>query len=145
LWVPAYLAVLAKTGSPGKAAELAHIDSSLARHFKRECPEFAELFRKAKLEFADSLRAEAYARAVEGWLEPVFQQGREVGQVRRKSEQIMLAMLRANCREYRDRVDMRLSIRERAKQIAKAHGLSDEDALELISVAEGIARGEQPA
>lgn len=139
-WCRAFLAALAKGGSPCKAARLARVDDSRPYQFRKESPEFACLWAHAKRSFRDSLRAEAQKRAVEGWLEPVFQQGRRVGQIRRKSDQVLLAMLRSNCKEYRERVDLSVTIRERARKLAAESGLSE---AELVATAERIASGEE--
>jgi len=98
------------------------------------------LWARAKYAFRDSLRAEAQQRAVVGWLEPVYQGGKRVGQIRRKSEQLLLAMLRANCKEYRERVDLSVTIRDRARKLAAESGLNE---AELVCVAERIAKGEE--
>lgn len=139
-WCRAFLAALAKTGSVTKAASLARIQRIRPYRFRKESPEFARLWLQAKQAFRDSLRAEAQKRAVEGWLEPVFQQGRKVGQIRRKSDQVLLAMLRANCKEYRERVDLSVTIREQARKLAEKSGLNE---VELVAVAERIAKGEE--
>ena len=139
-WCRAFLAALAKTGSPCKAATLARVDNSRAYKFRKESPEFARLWARAKRSFRDSLRAEAQKRAVEGWLEPVFQGGKRVGQIRKKSDQILLAMLKGNCKEYRDRVDLSVTIREHARKLAEKSGLNE---AELVAVAERIAKGEE--
>lgn len=137
-WCRAFLAALAKGGSPCKAARLARVNEARPYQFRKESPEFARLWAQAKISFRDSLRAEAQARAVVGWLEPVYQGGKRVGQIRKKSEQILLAMLRANCKEYRDRVDLSVTIRERARKVAEESGLSE---AEILAVAERIATG----
>jgi len=66
LWKPAFLCVLAETGNATKAAEAAKIDASTAYHAAKRDPEFAQAWATAKLVAADTLRQEAWRRAVEG-------------------------------------------------------------------------------
>lgn len=66
LWKPAFLTVLAETGNATKAAEAAKIDASTAYHAAKRDPEFKADWERAKLIAADTLRAEAWRRAVEG-------------------------------------------------------------------------------
>ena len=47
-------------------------------------------------EAADILEAEARRRAVEGWDEPVFQKGEQVGVVRKFSDQLLITLMRAD-------------------------------------------------
>lgn len=139
-WARAFIAALAKTGSPAKAAKAAKVSYPTPYKLRKRSPEFGVLWKQAKLQFADRLRAEAMSRAVDGWLEPVFQQGRRVGQIRRKSDQILLAMLKANCKEYRERVDISGVIELRVKEIAQRMGLDEK---ELLEMAEAIANGRE--
>jgi hypothetical protein len=44
---------------------------------------------------ADALEAEARRRALEGWLEPVFYQGQQVGEVRKYSDRMLELLLKA--------------------------------------------------
>jgi hypothetical protein len=64
---------------------------------------YAKAFESAKEEYADSLRAEARRRAVEGVLEDVWYQGQVVGQRRVFSDRIFELELKAHCPEYRDK------------------------------------------
>jgi len=139
-WCRAFLAAFAKTGSVTDSMRLARVTPYRAYELRKESPEFARLWIRAKHAFRDRLRNEAQKRAVEGWLEPVFQQGKKVGQVRKKSDQILLAMLRSNCKEYRERVDLSVTIREQAKKLAEKSGFNE---AELVAVAERIAKGEE--
>lgn len=66
LWKPAFLTVLAETGNATVAAEAAKIDSSTAYHAAKRDPEFKADWERAKLVAADTLRAEAWRRAVTG-------------------------------------------------------------------------------
>ena len=61
----------------------------------READEgFAAAWAEAVEQGTQALEDEARRRAVEGWLEPVFQQGEQVGTVRKYSDQLLMLLLR---------------------------------------------------
>ncbi len=66
--------------------------------------EFAQLWDAAVEEAADCLEQEAWRRAVEGWDEPVFYQGKAVGAVRKYSDRMLELLLKGHRPEkYKDR------------------------------------------
>ncbi len=139
-WTKAFLTSLAKYNSVTKAAKAARVNISRPYQLRKERPEFDVAWRQAKRAFSDSLREEALHQGSIGWLEPVYHGGKLVGHIRRKDSRVLLAMLKANCKEYRDRVDLSVTIRERARKLAAESGLSE---AELVATAERIARGEE--
>jgi hypothetical protein len=66
LWRAAFLCVFAETGNATKAAEAAGIDASTAYRARQTDADFKLDWENAKLVAADTLRAEAWRRAVEG-------------------------------------------------------------------------------
>lgn len=67
---------------------------------------FAEAMTRAKEEADDRLETEALRRAVEGVDEPVFHKGKVCGKVRRYSDGLLQALLRANRPgKFRESVD----------------------------------------
>ena len=66
--------------------------------------EFAQLWDEAVEEATDALEREAWRRAVEGWDEPVFYQGKAVGAVRKYSDRMLELLLKGHRPEkYKDR------------------------------------------
>lgn len=60
---------------------------------KEADPEFAKAVNAAKEDGYDMMEAEAHSRAVNGWQEPVWYQGEEVGEVRRYSDSLLKFLL----------------------------------------------------
>lgn len=59
------------------------------QHLKKD-PEFRAAVAEARAAYAQSLRREVHRRGVEGWTEPVFFQGVEVGKVRKYSDSLLI-------------------------------------------------------
>jgi len=66
----AALRAMAKTGNRWRAAEAAGVSLSTIERYISEDPSFKEDLVSAKAAFVETLEAEAYRRAVDGWLEP---------------------------------------------------------------------------
>jgi hypothetical protein len=66
LWKPAFLCVFAETGNATRAAQAAGIDASTAYRARLADAAFRKDWETAKLVAADTLRQEAWRRAVEG-------------------------------------------------------------------------------
>ncbi|MBF0186096.1 MAG: hypothetical protein HQM06_17140 [Magnetococcales bacterium] len=96
-----FLAALAQSGVITAAAEAAGMSRGCAYLQRAKDPDFAEQWESALEEFADSLESEAYRRAVEGWEEPIFHGGQEVGTIRRYSDSLLRDMLRARVPRYK--------------------------------------------
>lgn len=62
---------------------------------ERDCPEFAALCRQALDEYTERLEREADRRAVRGYLEPVFHQGKRCGEKLRFSDALLMFRLKA--------------------------------------------------
>jgi hypothetical protein len=69
-------------------------------------PEWEHEWDLAMVRFRESLIVEARARARDGWDEPVFYKGDEVGYVRKKSDRMMELMLKAHIPEFQDRLNI---------------------------------------
>jgi hypothetical protein len=68
---------------------------------------YVKAFEDAREQRADLLEREADRRAIEGWLEPAFYQGKVCGAVRKYSDMLLLARLRAEKpQKYRDHVEI---------------------------------------
>ena len=97
-----FFAALARCGQPGRACIESGVDRTTIYKRRRAEPEFAERWEAALEEFVDTLEREATRRAVEGTEKGVWHQGTQVGAERQFSDSLLLAMLKAKRREYRD-------------------------------------------
>ena len=76
---------------------------SLAYQWRNDDPDFAADWAAAEAEIVDTMERELHRRAVEGVEEPVFQNGRQVGAVRRFSDTLLIFGLKARApHRYRD-------------------------------------------
>jgi hypothetical protein len=103
----AYLVALCRTGRFGSAARAAGIDVRTAYNWRKADPLF-EKFEDEAVEVAARLgEDEAWRRATQGVLEPVYQGGVLVGYKRVLSDTLLIFMLKgARPEKYRERVDM---------------------------------------
>ncbi len=105
-----FLDLLATNGNVTISAQELNLDRRKLYRLRDEQPEFAAAWDSAMAEAADHLEAEARRRAVEGWHEPVFYQGDEVGYVRRFSDTLLIFLMKgANPEKYRERSSTELS------------------------------------
>lgn len=88
------------------ACVAAGIPRSLYYHWIEKDAKFAAKCAEAKEDACDAYLAEGRRRAVEGWDEPVFQKGQQVGVIRKFSDPLLLANLKANFPEFRDKFDI---------------------------------------
>ena len=100
----AFLAAYPITGTIGHAAEAAGISRRSHINWIRQ-PEYAEAFAAAKDAFVESLEAEVARRARDGVEEPVYQGGKLVGTISKKSDTLAIFLLKANRPDkYRDEI-----------------------------------------
>jgi len=106
-----FLKVYCDLGRINEAARAVDVCPETVRVARKEDEEFALAFATAHQDFLDKLEKECYRRAVDGWDQPVYQQGAKVGVVRKFSDRMLELMLKRHIPEYRDRqtVDMNLS------------------------------------
>lgn len=106
----AFLSHFAVLGVITEAAVAAGVDRE--RHYEwladpEKYPNYREAYENAREKAADRLEAEATRRAVDGWEEPVFQQGMQVGLIRRHSDRMLEILLKARRPErFRERHDV---------------------------------------
>jgi hypothetical protein len=93
----AFLAAFEECGNVTVACQLAGVSRS-AVYLWREDPEFEAEFEAAGETAADALEAEARRRAVEGFTEPVFQGGAQVGTITRYSDTLLIFLLKGRRR-----------------------------------------------
>ena len=97
-----FLVTLAKTGSIGTACTYAGWSRSTAQYHRTQDTEFAERWEQAHEYSIDLLEIEMRRRAVEGVSRPIFQQKELVGHETVYSDMLLLAMIKAKRREYRE-------------------------------------------
>jgi hypothetical protein len=99
-----FLAILATGMSVQKSCDAAGMPRSSAYTWRDSDPVFAAEWDAAVDAGTDRLEDEAWRRAHDGVDEPVFQGGKEVGAVRRYSDNILLRLLSARRpSQYRER------------------------------------------
>ena len=143
-----FLAELAVDGNVSRSANAAGVDRSNAYQRRLKNPEFSRRWDDAIEAATDAIEAEARRRAVEGVEEPVYYKGQECGRIRRYSDSLLLALLRAKRpQEYRDsgRVEIanapgeNLKVEESPLAIARkiafalAVGLREKQRLDLLA------------
>ena len=106
----AFLKELRRRGNVSDAARAAGVDRSTPYRWREAEPEFAAAWDDAVEVAVDSLEKEAWRRARDGVLKPVYQKGEKVGQVREYSDQLMVTLLKAHRPEkYRERTQTELT------------------------------------
>lgn len=101
-----FLEELAEHGIIGQAAKRASLHSTrgcLASFYseRERDPDFAQAWDEALAMARGAIEAELHRRGVEGYEEPVWWQGKEVGSVTKYSDALLLARIRAIAPEYR--------------------------------------------
>lgn len=99
-----FLRHFAETGNVTLAAKLTGITREIPYRWRNKSPTFAKAWDDAGEAATDALEAEARRRAVEGYQEPVYQQGQLVGYVTRYSDKLLETLLRGNREKYRQGV-----------------------------------------
>jgi len=105
-----YLARLARFGLKSHASRGLGITQACVNEMLDRCPEWKEREADALEAFRDSVEMGAITRARDGWDEPVFQQGGQVGTVKKFSDRLMEVVLKRHRPEYRDRATQDLNI-----------------------------------
>lgn len=96
-WTPArqnaFLEALRVSGCVRAACAQVGLSTTSAYRAKRRMAEFSDAWELMLRYRAPALEAAAFQRAVEGWLEPVFYKGEQIGKRRRYSDGLLLALL----------------------------------------------------
>lgn len=102
-WQAKFLAELARTGIVSDACRAAGIHRNTAYLWREQSDHFRQGWEQAEATATEAMEAEMRRRAVEGCRRPVFQQGRQVGEVTEYSDALLMFMLRARAPEkYRE-------------------------------------------
>lgn len=93
-WKPVFLDELRKRYSVTHACKAAGVGRSTAYEHRDSDKAFAAAWSEVWETNIDDLEDSTLARAIHGWMEPVFYQGEECGQVRRFDNTLSAFMLR---------------------------------------------------
>lgn len=91
----ALLKAFAKIGTVSGACLAAKVSRGSHHIWMRQDEAYRAAFEDAKDEAADSMEQEAITRARDGWNEPVYQGGKMVGTILKKSDTLLIFMLKA--------------------------------------------------
>jgi hypothetical protein len=101
-----FLAAFSKTGNIQKSAKIAKISRADHYRWSKEDEAYQVKFDQAQSEAITYLEDIAIQRATEGWKEPVYYKGEDVGKVRKFSDALLMFMLKgAAPNKYRERID----------------------------------------
>jgi hypothetical protein len=101
-----FLAAFSQYGNVTRAAEAAGCDRHSHALWLKKDPAYAEAFEQAKAMACDRIEQEIYRRGVEGWDEPVWYEGRQVGMLRRYSDTLLIFLAKGMMpQKYRDRAE----------------------------------------
>lgn len=95
----AFLAHYMKTCHIKESADAAEISRETHYEWLRVDPAYKQAFEDAKPIAADFLHDIAVERASKGWLEPVYQNGAEIGQIRKFDNRLLEFLLKGHKRE----------------------------------------------
>jgi hypothetical protein len=90
-----FLEHLMESGSVVDAARLADLSVKSIRQFRRNNPKAQQAYEQALDIGTDAIEAELHRRAVQGIMEPVFYKGRRVNTVRKKSDVLLMFLLKS--------------------------------------------------
>jgi hypothetical protein len=147
-----FLAELRKHGVAAAAARAASPHSTSKRGClrtfedeKARSARFGEQWDAAVEEANASIERELHRRAVEGWRDPVFQQGQLVGHVRKYSDRLLEVLVKARLPAFRERSEVavtgnvRTGVNVDVSLRAVLAKLSDDDLAALDRIASQLA------
>jgi hypothetical protein len=101
---------MSRYGCYGRACIAAGVSPTQWKRLRKDFPVLEELAGMAKEFYRQSIRRTIHNRAVEGWDEPVFFKGEEVGCIRRFSDRLLEMHAKRHCPEYRDRGQLDVNV-----------------------------------
>jgi hypothetical protein len=99
----AFLREFARHGYVLGGARAAGISSDAVYKWRKRDPAFAALCDSAEHEAKDAIRLEVYRRAVEGWDEPVYQGGKQVGVIHKHSDRLLELLVKSKDESFKER------------------------------------------
>jgi hypothetical protein len=139
----AFLDAVGRLGTIHAACRDTGIARSTHYEWVARDPEYVVALREAEDVAIEAMEGEARRRAVLGTSKPVYQGGRQVGDVTEYSDTLMVFLLKAlRPDKYRERVDLTVDIRREAEKLAAEAGLDTEA---LIAEADRIVAAARTA
>lgn len=106
-WQTIFINTLRESGNIRASCAKAKVNRATAYRERRDNKAFDEQWGAALEDAGDTLEAEAWRRAVQGVLRPVFQKGGQVGQIREYSDTLLIFLLKgAKPEKYKDRGEL---------------------------------------
>lgn len=103
----AFLVAFAEHGNVSQACRTVGLAArSTVYRWQEHDDDFAAAYREAELVANDAINTEIRRRGLEGWLEPVYQGGLQVGVIRKFSDTLLIFLAKGRMPEvYRERVE----------------------------------------
>lgn len=106
----AILNAICNTGVAGLACVHAGVGVSHFRRLRQAHEDLQAITDEAMAIYHERLRYTIHNRAVDGWYEPVYYKGEEVGSVHRFSERLLELQAKRHMPEYRDKSQMDVNV-----------------------------------
>jgi hypothetical protein len=101
-----FLDALGRCGNVVDSCVAAKLPRCTVYAWRDSDPAFATAWEDALEIGIDALEAEAIRRAHDGWLEPIYQGGKKVGDVRKYSDNLLITMLKGlRPEKYKDKIE----------------------------------------
>lgn len=101
-----FLQLLAGAGRIRECALAAGLSTTTVYRKRKEDAEFEKRLQDALQGYKELLERETHRRGVDGWEEPVYQKGAQVGTVRRFSDRLLELALKRHCPEWREKIQL---------------------------------------
>lgn len=105
-WKPKFLAALVAERTVTAAAQAAGVSRKTVYLARDTDADFAAAWEVVDQAINDEIRSEIARRAIDGWEEPVYYKGDQVGRVRRFSDQLLMFLARSKMPEFRERTEI---------------------------------------
>lgn len=136
-----FIAALRNSANVRAAAQASGISRAQVYRWRETMPTFAADWDEALDDALDVLEAAAWQRAQAGVLEPVYQQGEKVGEVRRYSDTLLIFLLKANRpKKYRDTYRVEATGADGGPMVTKNESLTDSERIEQLTAILDTAR-----
>ena len=102
---------LAKCGLIAKSAHAIGVSHRTIEEHRKKDPEFLAAFEQAMALYRDRVEQEVHDRAIEGWEEPVFYQGKQTSTKLVKSDRLLELLAKRYVHEYRERFQGEINVK----------------------------------
>lgn len=114
-----FLATFEKSANITEACKAAGISRSTFYDWTEKYEQFSILYHQAEQIANDAIRAEIFRRGHDGWLEPQFSAGKNMGNVRKYSDTLLIFLAKARMPEFRDKSSVDVNTNARSVEIYK--------------------------